>query len=351
MWSTQIKKAKLKDIESIKHIANQYKQELGFLNAGKIRQSVVNGYCHVADSEGEIIGFVIYYSRKDSWNTIYDIAVDKDHTRKGVGRMLVNSVPSPIQLKCTVDNPANSFYASLGFKLVRTEDGRKRRLNIWKRRYLFIICKGSFKYLSELPLYEIGLEYGTRHSEKPKYQPFMVDIDWKKYDWNEYLHKISLWKPTFALVPDYESEKQRKKLYNCIRDLKNLGVLRIGVCPKFSGAIKHVPSFCIVCISIPSTYAGFIPNKDEVNGKRLHMLGGSPQKQIKYIQLYDNAITVSVDGNGFTKAAQWKTVYDGTRNKWINNNYLLDMHYGYVQAMQLSMYSIAHRFYAMQEYN
>lgn len=264
--------------------------------------------------------------------------------------MLLNSVPSPIQLKCTVDNSANEFYRTCGFKHVTTEQGKKRFLNVWKRRYLYIICRGNFSLINSLPIYAAGFEYGTRHSETPMYQPFMVDIDWENYDWNDYLHKISLWKPTFALVPDYEHPSQRRALYSHIRDLKHLSILRIGVCPKFVGAVNHIPPFCILCISVPSTYAGFLPLHEEVVGKQLHLLGGSPQKQLQCISLYSNATTISLDGISFTKAARFKAIYLSHCNKWKKMAYLPGVYYSYKTALELSLYNIAHQFYQNQEY-
>lgn len=241
--------------------------------------------------------------------------MDESVRGKGVGRFLLYSVPAPIQLKCTEDNPANEFYTHCGMVLRTTETGRKRPLNVYERRVLFILCKGSQKRIKDVP-YTYGMAYGTRHTETPYHQPFFVDINWKKYDWQDYCHKIAKWKPVFALVPDYESVKQRKDLYQKIRDLRSLGVLRVGCCPKFDGAVAHIPSWLIVCVSVPTRYAGFLPNKSELEGRKLHLLGGSPHKQLEIIKHYDNARVISVDGNMHTRSAWYGSYYDDKKNCW-----------------------------------
>jgi hypothetical protein len=45
---------------------------------------------------------------------------------------LLAVVPQPIRLKCPVDNASNAFYEARGFDCFDTEDGRKRRLNVWQ---------------------------------------------------------------------------------------------------------------------------------------------------------------------------------------------------------------------------
>lgn len=50
-----------------------------------------------------------------------------------IGKKLFSMVPKPIRLKCTIDNDyANEFYKRQGMKLVRVEQGKKRKLNVWE---------------------------------------------------------------------------------------------------------------------------------------------------------------------------------------------------------------------------
>lgn len=127
------RKAEEADLHAIKQIANRYKSELGYVMWPALRESMARGTLLVAvdAAHGGVVGFVNYRARRDGWHTIYEIAASqKGH---GVGRVLIDAVPRPTRLKCTIDNDANAFYERVGFAYVGTEDGRKRALNVWQR--------------------------------------------------------------------------------------------------------------------------------------------------------------------------------------------------------------------------
>jgi len=318
-YTIKIRAAHLAEVPVIQKLARYYPTELGFIMKPQLQEAVVRGTLHIATVDNMLVGFVLWRRRKDGWSTIYDIAVHPDYVGQQVGTFLVNTPPCPIRLKCTIDNErANRFYQQNAFNLVKIEQGRKRKLNVYEKRRLFVYCRGSSQLTYHIP-YSVGMVYGTRHTEKPLMQPFFVDINWKNYDWNDYLHKVSLWKPVMAMVADYEHPSQRKQLYQQIRDLKALEIPRILVCPKFDGAIKHIPSFCTLAISIPSKYAGFLPEVTEIWNRPLHLLGGSPQKQRAYIEQHPQLHIVSVDGNSHVVAAKFGRRYWYDRNVWADH--------------------------------
>lgn len=309
-----IRHATLEDIPKIKQIANKYPKELGFVNRAALLESIKRHSLLVADYKSEVcVGFVNFYPRKDGWNTVHEIAVHPEYKRQLVGKRLIEAVPTPIRLKCTTDNPANHFYEQMYFKLIRTEQGRVRKLNVWEKERLLIVCYGSNRKISNI-IHDLKLPYGTRHSEIPYQQPYFVDIRWTEYDWPEYLIKLRAWKPVFAMVPDFTDFSQRKFLYQAVKDLKKIGVLHIGVCPKFDGAVKYIPSFCRVCVSIPTSHAGFLPNVQELEGRTLHLLGGGPKKVKEYIETNPNLNIVSADSNYQFNAARWGKLYLAKEN-------------------------------------
>jgi ribosomal protein S18 acetylase RimI-like enzyme len=71
---------------------------------------------------------------------LYDICVDALCQRRGVGRRLVQALADScrqsgriaIVLRCPESQPANDFYACLGFQQVAIEPGRRRRLIVWR---------------------------------------------------------------------------------------------------------------------------------------------------------------------------------------------------------------------------
>lgn len=151
-----------------------------------------------------------------------------------------------------------------------------------------------------------GMLYGTRNDYKAYGDVYMIDIKWKDYDWQKYLNKIEAYRPQIAMVADYEHPSQRQLMYQQIRDLKALGVPRIMVCPKFAGAVAHIPTWCVVAVSVPTEYAGFLPHPSELAGREIHLLGGHPDQQLYLTQVYGamGGVVISVDGNVLGSKAQ-----------------------------------------------
>ena len=124
------------DIPAVKKIANQYRNELGFVMIPALKEAIARLELYVAVMGQQVVGFVNFRTRRDGWHTVYEIAVHRDWKGQGIGSALLNAILDPVRLKCTVDNPANNFYEKEGFTLVRTEDGRTRRLNVWERNFV-----------------------------------------------------------------------------------------------------------------------------------------------------------------------------------------------------------------------
>jgi ribosomal protein S18 acetylase RimI-like enzyme len=128
-----IRFAVIDDIPKIKKIANQYKNELGYVMIPNLKRAIQKSELYVAEYGHQIVGFCNWHRRRDGWSTIYEIAVDRARTGEHIGRALLEAVPSPRQLKCTIDNlSANQFYEHVGMILTGIDPGRKRLLNIWK---------------------------------------------------------------------------------------------------------------------------------------------------------------------------------------------------------------------------
>jgi hypothetical protein len=178
-----------------------------------------------------------------------------------------------------------------------------------------IFCAGRNKRFAEIALAEDFL-YGVRHDYRPLWRPFMVDINWKCYQWSDYVGKVAEWQPVAAMVPDYESPEQRGSMVARACQLVALGVERVMVCPKFLGAVLDVPEWCIIAISVPSSYAGFLPPIAELKGRKVHLLGGSPRDQLDVCRWYRShgIEVISVDVNMHMKAAQHGTFY--RNGKW-----------------------------------
>ncbi|HRF95456.1 MAG TPA: hypothetical protein PLZ51_09685, partial [Aggregatilineales bacterium] len=257
-------------------------------------------------------------------STIYEIAAHKDYQHLGIGRNLLWSVPTPVRLKVTQDNKhANTFYQSLNMRLTGTEQGRKRPLNVYELKSLFIYCQGNNK---KFPLIaqHCGVGYGTRSDEKAQSYPFMLDINWEEYDWKCHLKAIMDYRPVMVCAPDYTDKSQYDDLMGKIAELRALGVIRIVVVPKFKSAVKDIPEDCVIGISIPSSYAGYVPDDEDtalIRGRYVHLLGGSPKAQREFYRDYTahGIHVISADGNGFQRNCSFGMYFED--GKWKRPTY------------------------------
>ena len=128
------------DLGAVKRIADANKLALGFVTRATLAAGMRHGWLAVAESAGQVVGFVHYRHRKDSQTTLYEICVVEDWRRKGVGHLLLRALvaecaslqKASLRLKCPQDLQANKFYERLGFLLAGTESGKVRTLNVWE---------------------------------------------------------------------------------------------------------------------------------------------------------------------------------------------------------------------------
>lgn len=129
------------DISAVKCIADANKKTIGFVIRPALEKAASKGWLLVAEQDGEFVGFCNYRHCRNKRTTIYEICVAEVFRGRGVGRLLIDMLvyqtaklnQSHITLKCTVENSANEFYRKLGFEYGGQQDGRKRKLNIWRK--------------------------------------------------------------------------------------------------------------------------------------------------------------------------------------------------------------------------
>ena len=134
-----IRQATPNDLNAIKGLADQHREELGFVLRPALEKAIADQELLVAEVEELVVGFVHYHHRRDRQTTLYHIAVREEHRSQGIGRALIEALSiesssrgkGQILLRCPTNLAANSFYANIGLSLISAEEGKRRELNVW----------------------------------------------------------------------------------------------------------------------------------------------------------------------------------------------------------------------------
>lgn len=84
----------------------------------------------------ENIAFAHYLERLDGTKTLHEIAVDDSQKCKGIGKILLQYIGYPMQLKTDANNfESNEFYRKAGYTFVGTKRSKngKKIFNLWKK--------------------------------------------------------------------------------------------------------------------------------------------------------------------------------------------------------------------------
>lgn len=171
---------------------------------------------------------------------------------------------------------------------------------------------------------QVGMHYGARLPIKRQlpFQIHFADQDWKNPSLDEYKKEIKEKKPNVCTVLDWERPEQEVEVYRWIEEISPL-VNKIIVIPKVSGTIDSIAKEyngkeIILGYSVPTRYGATLIPIQEFKDRRVHLLGGSPRKQLA---LYDEMDVVSVDCNYIsmkaTKFCEFWTNKKGYTREWI----------------------------------
>jgi len=146
-----------------------------------------------------------------------------------------------------------------------------------------------------------GLLYG-KHLPGKLYDDlplYFADQDWKKPNREKYMLALKKHKPIQATVLDLESEDQFDTVMSWAEEAAQYVKERFIIIPKVFGIIDRIPEKIggkdvLLGYSVPTKYAGTELPVWEFKNRPVHLLGGSPQKQINMLR-YLNVF--SADGN------------------------------------------------------
>ena len=127
------------DIDGLKAIADKQADLLGWVPRSAYEQKLEDNEIFIAEQGDEIVGFLDYHHRRDNTTTLHKIAVAEDYFGQGIGRRLVEALIDEcvtiktlsIKTKCIEDSVSNKFFQAIGFKLLFTDPGKKRAINVY----------------------------------------------------------------------------------------------------------------------------------------------------------------------------------------------------------------------------
>lgn len=167
-----------------------------------------------------------------------------------------------------------------------------------------IYCADGNKRFAEIAI-DAGFRYGARLPPRGCHFPvYFADQDWKRPDRERYMAELEKHRPAMATVLDWEREEQLPEVLAWAEDAAQY-VDQVLIIPKVIGGIQRLSRVVggaevILAYSVPTRFGGTFVPAWEFAGWPVHLLGGSPHRQMG-LMYYLNV--VSVDGNMMNKMA------------------------------------------------
>jgi hypothetical protein len=133
------------------------------------------------------------------------------------------------------------------------------------------------------------------------------------------MEALARFRPSMATVLDWERESQ----FDLVMEWAEEAARHVGsvvIIPKVVDSVERIPfTVCgkpvVIGYSIPTKFGGTSVPVWELAGRRVHLLGGSPHRQMReYAQISGIAEVVSADGNMMRKMAVERCCYWSPRS-------------------------------------
>ena len=177
-----------------------------------------------------------------------------------------------------------------------------------------IYCAGGNSRLARIAIGE-GFLYGARSDDIRHLRcDGLIDINWKRYDWHRYLDAVDAHRPRYAVVPDILHAGGVDRAIEQAEQIQQYCGKPIVV-PKVHGVVDRIPNRHVIGVSVPTSYAGFLPDVAELHGRSVHLLGGSPRQQRDLWKYYTymGIAVLSLDINCHSKASDFGSYWNGSR--------------------------------------
>lgn len=189
-----------------------------------------------------------------------------------------------------------------------------------------IYCAAGAPRMAQIAL-EAGFRYGCRLPGTVYGPLYFADQDWKKPNRAAYMAALARHRPHMATVLDWEREDQLGEVLGWAEEAAQ-HVERVLIVPKVIGQVHRIPRRVggrevVLAYSVPTRYGGTQVPAWEFSGRPIHLLGGSPRKQIRiWHYLSVSAEVVSTDGNYAHKlATQFCRVWSNGTARYADNRW------------------------------
>lgn len=185
-----------------------------------------------------------------------------------------------------------------------------------------IYCASGNKRFAQIAI-ESGFEYGAKLPHVVHFPPYFADQDWKKPNRAGYMAALAKHRPQVATVIDWEEQDQLSEVLSWAEEASQY-VEVVIIIPKVPGGISQIPrrvdgKEIRLGYSVPTKYGGTELMSWEFAGWPVHLLGGSPQAQMRIAPYFN---VVSTDGNMAMKmASRYCMFWSGGNARYASNRW------------------------------
>jgi hypothetical protein len=170
-----------------------------------------------------------------------------------------------------------------------------------------IYCAGGNEKLARIA-HEEGWLLGVRSDRWHHPYPLtLIDINYKNPKFEKHLTRVAKERPKYATVTDLSDQSldpyDIERAVTQAERLKDYCQFPL-IIPKLAGQLDLIPKEWAIGYSVPTTYGGASFLLWEIIGRKVHLLGGSPHRQIELGFFFNVAgQMLSADGNMAQKMA------------------------------------------------
>lgn len=183
-----------------------------------------------------------------------------------------------------------------------------------------IYCAGKNQRF-EAVAHAAGFRIGVQLPNTVYHPVYFADQDWRDPDRDAYMAALKHHRPYMATVLDLEVPAQLSEVLAWAENAATY-VGQVLIIPKYSGAVDDVPRQIggkpiVLAYSVPTAFGGADVPIWEFVGWPVHLLGGSPHRQMELARYLS---VISTDGNMANKMAhscRFWSAKPGPKGHWV----------------------------------